>query len=120
VHDWSYNEAHSVFPIECVAGIVEITMNLDADKLKDDMTASPQSGLCEDVGTLCQVPNTTTKGFRLEQENLAPRSSIIGLPADAAWKPATIAKALRDRQPELGYLHTFMASMCSALGTSRP
>jgi hypothetical protein len=51
---------------------------------------------------LVPVPNTATVVGRLEQDFLSPRSFIIGLPADATWKPVTIAKALRERQLELG------------------
>ena len=32
-----YEESHSIFPIESVCGLVEITMSLDATKLKEDI-----------------------------------------------------------------------------------
>lgn len=32
-----HSEAHSVFPIEAVLGLVEITMHLDATKLREDI-----------------------------------------------------------------------------------
>ena len=97
-----YDEAHSVFPIESVAGVVEITMNLDADKLREDLHRIAPVRAMRRRRFLVPVPNTTTRVGRLEQETLSPRSFIVGLPADSAWKPETIAKALRERQLELG------------------
>jgi hypothetical protein len=97
-----YDEAHSVFPIESVAGVVEITMNLDADKLRDDLHRIAPVKAMQKRRYLVPVPNTTTRVGWLEQETLSPRSFIIGLPADSAWKPETIARALRERQLELG------------------
>ena len=32
-----YDEVHSIFPLEAVCGLVEITMNLDATKLREDI-----------------------------------------------------------------------------------
>jgi hypothetical protein len=97
-----YDEAHSVFPIESVAGVVEITMNLDADKLREDLHRIAPVRAMRRRRFLVPVPNTTTRVGRLEQETLSPRSFIVGLPADSAWKPETIAKALRERQLEHG------------------
>ncbi len=97
-----YDEAHSVFPIESVAGVVEMTMNLDAAKLRDDLNRIAPVRAMRQRRYLVPVPNTKTTAVRVEQEILSARSFIIGLRADSNWKPATIAKALRELQLELG------------------
>ena len=97
-----FDEAHSIFPIEAVAGVVEITMNLDATKLREDLHRIAPVRAMRRRRYLVPVPNTTTRVGRLEQETLSPRSFIIGLPADSHWRPETIAKALRGQQLELG------------------
>lgn len=98
VHD----EDHSIFPIEAVAGIVEITMRLDKSKLKNDIEHMAAVKAMRKRRYVVPVPATKTKAVLLEFESLSPRSYVIGLPEDPHWGPHTIAKALREIQLELG------------------
>jgi hypothetical protein len=97
-----YDEAHSIFPIESVCGLVEITINLDATKLREDIERmAPVKGMRR-RRYLVPLPNSTTKVLRTEQEALSPRSFIVGLPTHPSWSPEAIADALRRIQMELG------------------
>lgn len=97
-----YEESHSIFPIESVCGLVEITMSLDATKLKEDIERMAPVKAMTTRRYLVPSPNSKTKVQRVEQEALSPRSFVVGLPTDPSWKPKTIAKALRSIQLELG------------------
>ena len=98
-----YGEAHSVFPIESVAGVVEITMNLDADKLATDLGRIAVVRAMKRRRFTTPMAGTTTKVGRVMKDDfLSPRSFIIGLPKNPKWKPGTIAKAVRERQMALG------------------
>ena len=107
IHDVSiaspllYDEAHSIFPIESVCGLVEITMHLDATKLRKDIERmAPVKGMIT-RRYLVPLPNSRTKRLSIEQEWLSPRSFIVGLPADNSWSPQNIAVALRQIQLDL-------------------
>jgi len=97
-----YDDAHSIFPLEAVCGLVEITMNLDATKLREDVGRMVSVKAMKKRRYLVPVPNSSTKVFRIEQDALPPRSFVIGLPSDSSWNPATIAAALRQIQQDLG------------------
>ncbi len=98
-----YSPAHSIFPIEMVAGLVEITMRLDATKLRTDIVRmQPVKGMRR-RRFVASVPGTRTRVHQAESKGfLSPRSFIIGLPADETWRAETIAQALRSIQRELG------------------
>ena len=98
-----YGENHSIFPTEVVAGLVEITMRLDASKLKADIERmAPVKGMTT-RGYLVPKPGTKTQVERhLIEGGVSARSFVIGLPADPNWDAVTIAKALREIQMELG------------------
>jgi hypothetical protein len=97
-----YDDAHSIFPIESVCGLVEITMNLDATKLREDIEKMAPIKAMTKRRYLVPLPNSSTKVIRTEQETLSPRSFIVGMPADPAWSPKAIAGALRRIQQEVG------------------
>lgn len=97
-----YDEVHSIFPLEAVCGLVEITMNLDATKLREDIERMVSVKAMRRRRYLVPVPNSTTKVLRTEQDALSPRSFIVGLPAYPSWNPVTIATALRQIQLDLG------------------
>lgn len=97
-----YDSAHSIFPIECVCGLVEITMKLDRQKLKADIERMAPIKSMTTRRYLVPLPGTTTKAFPLEQRDLSPRSYIIGLPKNFNWNPKTIGTALKDIQRRLG------------------
>jgi len=97
-----YDEAHSIFPLEAVCGLVEITMNLDATKLKEDIERMVSVKAMKKRRYLVPLPNSSTKVLRAEQDALSPRSFIVGLPADPSWSRSTIAAALRRIQQDLG------------------
>jgi hypothetical protein len=94
--------AHSIFPIESVCGLVEITVYLDSRKLKDDIEQMAPIKAMTTRRYLVPIPDTTTRVTAQEVESLSPRSYVIGLPADPNWKPKTIAAALREIQLDLG------------------
>ena len=98
-----YDKNHSIFPAEVVAGMVEITMHLDARKLKTDIERmAPVKGMTE-RRYFVPKPGTKTQVITHRPESgVSPRSFIIGLPADPNWNVVTIAKALREIQIELG------------------
>jgi hypothetical protein len=97
-----FDEAHSIFPIETVAGLVEITVKLDADKLRQDIVRMAPIKAMRKRRYLVPLANTRTKVGSLEVDAEDPRSFIVGLPADPGWRPETIAKALRTIQLDLG------------------
>jgi hypothetical protein len=99
-------EAHSIFPIESVAGLVEITMYLDAGKLGEDLRRMAPVKAMRTRRYFVPVPNTKTGMERREVPTISPRSFVIGAPADPGWNPATIANALRQGEVELDtHLH---------------
>jgi Domain of unknown function (DUF6602) len=97
-----YDPAHSIFAIESVCGLVEITMSLDTRKLREDIERMAPIKAMTTRRYLVPVPGTTTQVTSQEIEELSPRSYVIGLPADPKWSPETIAAALRQIQLDLG------------------
>ena len=98
-----YRKSHSIYPIEAVAGLVQITMNLDATKLREDIQLMAPVKAMRTRRFTEPVPGSTTKVFRQIGEGfLSPRSFVIGLPADPNWRPKTIAEALRRIQLDVG------------------
>jgi hypothetical protein len=93
---------HSIFPIESVCGLVEITMSLDACKLKEDIERMATIKAMRTGQFLVPVQGTRTKVVPHKEQRLSPRSFIIGLPSDRNWKVKTIGDALREIQIELG------------------
>jgi hypothetical protein len=98
-----YDEAHSIFPIEAVAGVVEITMHLDATKLREDIVRMVPVKAMRTRRYLVPQPDTKTRVVPVDQRDfLSPRSFIVALPADENWDPKTIARNLREIQADLG------------------
>lgn len=98
-----YDEAHSIFPIEAVAGLVEITMSMDASKLREDIVRMASVKAMRTRRYLAPLPGSTTKVVPVDQhDSLSPRSFIIALPADKRWDVKAIARNLREVQVDLG------------------
>jgi len=98
-----YDPAHSIFPIEAVAGMVEITMHLDATKLRTDIELMVAVKGMNQRRYLVPKPGSRTKILRQTHKNcVSARSFIVGLPADPKWDSKLIAEALRRIQLELG------------------
>ena len=97
-----YDDAHSIFPIEAVCGLVEITIRLDATKLREDISRMAPVKSMRMRRYVEPIAGTKTKAQRVQRESLSPRSFVIGLPADKNWDQQTIATALRAIQLELG------------------
>lgn len=98
-----YDEAHSIFPIESVCGLVEITINLDATKLREDIERMAPVKAMRKRRYLVPLQKNNTKVVRIEKEkSVSPRSFIVGLPADPSWSPEAIAAALRRIQMDFG------------------
>jgi hypothetical protein len=93
---------HSIFPIEAVAGMVQITLRLDATKLADDIKAMHPIKAMTNRRYLAPDPTSGIKVIRRIEECLSPRSFIIGQPADPKWDPRTIIEALQRIQRGLG------------------
>ncbi|HEY7635620.1 MAG TPA: DUF6602 domain-containing protein [Gemmatimonadales bacterium] len=51
-----YDEAHSIFPIESVAGLVEMTVALDAGKLREDLDRMAPVKAMRSVASSCLCP----------------------------------------------------------------
>lgn len=94
--------AHSIFPIEAVAGLVEVTMRLNATKLRQDIVKIAQIQTWRRRRYVVPLPGSITHTFRAEVDALSPRGFVIGLPADPGWRPDTIAQTLRATLLELG------------------
>lgn len=97
-----YDSAHSIFPIEIVAGMVEITMRLDAAKLKADIERMAPVKHMIERNYIMPDPQSRISALHVKTKGLSPRSFIVGLPADPMWDPVTIAQTLRKIQRELG------------------
>lgn len=92
---------HCTFPIEVVVAAIEITMSLDATKLKNDMSRlSPFRGMRERQ-YLSPIVMSSTMVMAVPAEHVAPRSFVIGLPSDPAWSANTIAGIFSNTQKEL-------------------
>lgn len=104
-----FGPEHSVFPIEAVAGAVEITINIDRGKLR------------EDIEKLCKLRAMRTRRYLVpvkgsgnlvapmsDEKAMSPRAFIIGFPSGGVWKAQTVVKVLTDVQNEFGptsYIH---------------
>lgn len=97
-----YDEEHSILPIEVVAGLVEITMHLDRGKLATDIARMHPMRAMRTRRYLTSVPNSQTAMRAVEADAHAPRSFVVGLPADSRWQPQTIGRAFLEIQAELG------------------
>lgn len=98
-----YGAAHSVFPIEAVCGLVEITMYLDATKLRTDIERMAPIKAMQTRRYFLPISLTQTKVVPHEVEDaISPRSFIVGLPSDMNWTPHAIATSLRQIQIALG------------------
>jgi hypothetical protein len=97
-----YDQAHSIFPIEVVAGVVEITMHLDSTKLKTDIERMIPIKAMTRRRYVVPKPGSRTRVLPCVKESLAPRSFVVGMPADSAWDPKSIAGALRTIQVAFG------------------
>ena len=98
-----YDPSHSIFPIETVAGMVEITMHLDATKLRTDIKRMVEVKGMKKRHYLVPKSGSRTKTLRYtDKESVSPRSFIVGLPADPEWDPKLIAGSLRRIQLEAG------------------
>ena len=95
-----YGDAHSIFPIEAVAGLVEITMRLNATKLKQDVQKIAPIQNLRRRRYIVPAPDSVTQAYRLEADVLSPRGFLIGLPEDPNWRPETIASVIREAQLE--------------------
>jgi len=98
-----YDENHSIFPIEVVAGMAEITMHLDARKLRSDIERMAPVKHMTRRRYLVPKPGTKTQVVPYSAEDgVSPRSFIIGSPSHSNWDAITIAKSLREIQMDLG------------------
>ena len=99
-----FDKAHSIFPIESVCGLVEITMHLDAPKLRHDIEHMVPLKAMRTRRYLKPSSSSRTKVERVEQQGAtSPRSFIVGLPADRSWSARAIAQTLRQTQLDLGH-----------------
>lgn len=97
-----FDSSHSVFPIEAVAGLVEITIRLDAAKLGEDVARMASIKAMQTRCFVESIQGSTTKAQRVRRDCLSPRSFIVGLPADPSWDTQRIADTLRHIQLRIG------------------
>lgn len=97
-----YTEDHSVFPIEAVAGLVEITMRLDSNKLRQDIERMRPVKEMLLRRYLVPVPGTATQAEPTTVSWTSPRCFLVGLPRDPRWRAESIAESLRTIQLALG------------------
>ena len=94
-----YGAAHSIFPIEAVAGLVEITMRLNATKLRQDVQRiAPIQNLRRRRYIVPDYRIQLLQAQHKEVDALSPRGFLIGLPEDPTWRPETIANVIREAQ----------------------
>jgi len=98
----AFEQAHSIFPIEAVAGLVEITLDLDATKLREDINRLAPVKAMLKRRILRPVPGSSTQTKAEIVEWLSPRSFLVGVPSDPNWQSTTIAQSLRKIQQDLG------------------
>jgi hypothetical protein len=96
-----YGVDRSIFPIEAVAGLVEMTMSLDVARLRENIQRMITVKAMTKRRYLLPVAGSKTQVTPIEQDGLSPRSFIIGLPADTAWSAETIAHDLQATQADL-------------------
>lgn len=97
-----YDESHSIFPVEIMCGLVEITLNLDARKLRTDIERLAPLKAMTKRRYLVPITNSRTQRAQVTVETVSPRAFLIGLPDDPNWSPKAIANALREIQLQLG------------------
>jgi hypothetical protein len=96
------DEGHSIFPVESVAGVVEITMHLDSGKLRDDMTKTKAVREMRRRNYMTPVPGSRTSvQFVTQNDGIGCRAWVIGLPGSGTWEPKTIARAFESLQTDL-------------------
>lgn len=93
-----YGPAHSIFAIESVVGLVEITMRLNGEKLREDVERIAPVQAMRRRRHLVPVEGSITEAEDKEFQTRSPRGFLIGLPEDENWRPATIAKSIREAQ----------------------
>jgi len=97
-----YSADHSVFPVECVAGVVEVTMRLDATKLKHDIEQTKTARALRKGSWVVPLPETETVSEIQERDTpIGCRAYIVGVPASEGWQPQTIADAFLRLQSEI-------------------
>lgn len=98
-----FEPTHSVIPVECLVGVVEITMRLDARKLAMDVEHTRRARDLRNRHYYVSVPATQTRVLQVvSQGEMGCRAFIVGLPADPQWSPQTIADAFLRVQSENG------------------
>jgi hypothetical protein len=97
-----YAPAHSVYPIEAVAGAVEVTLCLNARKLRTDVERIAGVQRMRLRRYHAPVEGSKVRIKPMDVPGLSPRGLIVGLPEDPNWTPETIARALHEIQVELG------------------
>lgn len=102
VSPFIYDEAQSVFPIEAVVGLVEITMSLNEAKLRSDIEHMVDVKAMTTRRYFVPIKGTKTRVKPREEKTPSPRSYVIGLPENQNWKPLQIAQSLRSIQSKLG------------------
>ena len=95
--------AHSIYPIEAVAGAVEVTLCLNARKLRTDIERIARVQQMRSRRYMAPVKGSMVRIQAVTVDALSPRGLIIGLPEDPTWKAESIAHALRTIQVELGW-----------------
>jgi hypothetical protein len=94
-------KGHSIFPVECVAGGVEITMSLNATKLRTDMERLAAMRAMRRIRLWESIPESRTAVRFLDGErDIGCRAFIIGYPSDPTWRPLTIAETFLRLQQE--------------------
>ncbi len=94
-----HNPGHSIFPVECVVGGIEVTMALNATKLRTDVSRLAAMREMRQMGFLTSVPGSTTRAtIDHKKSSIAFRTFIIGYPSDSMWKAQTIAETFFDLQ----------------------
>lgn len=116
-----YDKSHSIFPAEVVAGMVEITMRLDARKLKIDIERMAPVKRMTGRRYLVPKPGTKTQVITHRTEGgVSPRSFIIGRLPTQIGMLSPLQKLFVKFRWSLVLLLMFMACTSSASGFSRP
>ena len=97
----SHGRARSVLPIECVCGLVQITLSMDRTKLKLDIEKMTPIKAMRNRRYNANLGASVTLTVPVVEEWMSPRAFVIGMPSDE-WKAETIARALHEIQVDLG------------------
>jgi hypothetical protein len=99
----AYHPDHSIFPLETVCCLVEITLRMNKRKLESDIDhIGKVTNQYVTKNFLIPESHATTRVKSFKSAEMTPRAFIIGLPESKKWGIKTIGEILHDSQKRIG------------------